>query len=257
RSFAEELRIRRDVKIFLRNAVALDHAANPFVCVDRNRTLLDNHLVGIDRTCDLAGNRVHIGKIGAPRAALRCTHRYENGMGCLRGTAQVRGEFQLAVPVAAQEFGQILLVNRNPAFPQHANLAFIVVNADHAMPDFGKTRGRNKANVPRADNGNRNRLSHRIPSCRLAAKNLIGELTGRFPTLQARPKRPRIVQPDFLAQTLTPTPTTRDAPHLFGQISNPEYVMKMQRVPCWAQPLGYLLPADALLASRQTIAFIA
>ena len=161
-SLAQKLRIRRDIEEVFRNAIALDHAANPFIRVDRNRALLDDHLIGVDGAGNLAGDRVHVGKIGASRAALRRSHGNKDGLRGLCCGTQVRGELHQVSAVTVQQLRQILLVDRNPALLQRSHLGLIVVHTDDAVPNLRKACGGNKSNVSGTNNGDRNWLSHRI-----------------------------------------------------------------------------------------------
>src|ERR1700722_6686730 len=69
-TLAEEFGIRSHVKERPRYAITLDRAPDPVVGVHRHRALLDDDLVGVDGTGNLAGNRVHIRQIGVAGLAL-------------------------------------------------------------------------------------------------------------------------------------------------------------------------------------------
>ena len=60
RAFAEELGIRRNVEKFLRDAIALDHAANPLVRIYRHSALFNDDLIVVDRAGDFTGDCVYV-----------------------------------------------------------------------------------------------------------------------------------------------------------------------------------------------------
>jgi hypothetical protein len=104
-AFAQEFRIGGHIEVCAGSPVALHDAPDPLVRIDRDRALLDNHLVTADGTCDLRRHRIHIGEVCIPRVGLWRTHGDENGLRMLRGRGQIRGEFQTLVPVPRQKLG--------------------------------------------------------------------------------------------------------------------------------------------------------
>src|SRR5579884_3448777 len=114
-SLAQELRIRGDVKQFLRNAVSFNDATNPFVGVDGNGALLNDEFVSLDRSSDLAGDGIDEGKVGAASPALRRSNRNEDHMSLFNSGLQIGREFDVIRMPPAQKFREVLLVNGDAA----------------------------------------------------------------------------------------------------------------------------------------------
>src|SRR5208283_1121679 len=72
------------------------------------------------------------------------------------------GKNHRAAAVLGQQLRQVLLENGHTAFTQLLHFGFIVVHADHAMADLGKTRSRHKSHVTRPDYTDRNWLAHAL-----------------------------------------------------------------------------------------------
>src|SRR6201999_2661412 len=122
-----------------RNTVAFDRASNPVIGVNRYRALLDDDLVGMNRTGNLAGHSVNIRQISIAGCALRRPHSNEDDLRRLRGMTKISGELHLAAAsVPPQQLGKKLLVNRHQSLVQFVYLIFIVVNAEDAVADLSK-----------------------------------------------------------------------------------------------------------------------
>ncbi len=158
RPLAQKLRVRRHIEVILRHAIALHHAPNPLIGVDRHRALFDDHLVGINRARNFARHRIHVRQIGAAAPALRRTHRNKNCLSLLRRGAQVGRKLEPSAAMLVQQLRQIILVNRDTAGLELLDLALIVVHADHAMPDLGKACRGDKTNITGTHNRNCDRL---------------------------------------------------------------------------------------------------
>ena len=156
----KKLRIGSDVEQLPGHAVALDHAPDPFVGVNRDRAFLDDHLIFVNRPGNLAGNGVDIGQVGAAGAALRCAHSDKDGLRGLGCRAQIAGEFDGMIPMPAEQLGKIILVDRDAAVREGPQFRFVVVDADHAVPDLGETRGGHQTHVSGPDDGDGNTLAH-------------------------------------------------------------------------------------------------
>ncbi len=66
--------------------------------------------------------------------------------------------------VAREKLRQILLMNRNSALLQAADLGFVVVDADDMMSDFGKTSRSHQAYIARTHYGNPYLFAFQLPS---------------------------------------------------------------------------------------------
>ena len=62
--------------------------------------------------------------------------------------SQVGGEFDAAVEVLAEQFRQVLLVDRHAAFVEHFDLCLVVVDADDSVADLSKTDCGDESDVP-------------------------------------------------------------------------------------------------------------
>jgi hypothetical protein len=162
-ALAQELGVRDHVEQPPGHAVALDRAANPLVGVDRDCTLLHNHLVAGQRAGNLAGHRFHVGEIGIARLGLRRAHRDKDRLAVAGGLVKVRREADLGVAVSLQQLRQVLLVDQGVARFQGCHLVLVVVDADNVMADLGKTHCRDQAYITRTYDGDLNRFAHECP----------------------------------------------------------------------------------------------
>ena len=111
RAFSQELGIGHDVKQLAPHTVALDHAPDPLVGVDRHRAFLDKNRVVGDMPGDLAGHGFHIGKIGVPGLRLGRAHGDKDGTAGLCRLGKVGGEADPSVAVPVHQLRQVILVN--------------------------------------------------------------------------------------------------------------------------------------------------
>ena len=160
RALTKKLRIRHHVKALLVDAVTLQNAADPFVGVDRYSALFDDHLVAADGAGDLGDHGFDVGEVGGAGVALGSSDGDEDGLACLDGSAQVRGEIHTAVEVFCQHLGQVLFVNRDAALAERCHLGFVIVDADDAMAHFGKADRGHQADISRADHTDGNGIRH-------------------------------------------------------------------------------------------------
>ena len=82
---------------------------------------------------------------------------------CLRGGAQIGGEFHFVLRVATEQFWKILFMDRNNAVTQHLHFGLVVVDAYYAMPYFREACRSNKSYISRTDDSNGNWLAHEPP----------------------------------------------------------------------------------------------
>ena len=74
-AFAQEFGIRGHVKERPRDAIPFDGASDPVIGIDRHRALLNDDLIRVNRTGNLAGHRVYVGQIGVAGLALGASLR--------------------------------------------------------------------------------------------------------------------------------------------------------------------------------------
>ncbi len=103
---AEELRVRHDIEVFRRDAVAQQHAANPLIGIDRHRALFDNHLIAADRAGDGGDDGFDIRQVGGARVALWCAHGDEDGVAAFDGADEIGGEGYAAIEVLGEQLGR-------------------------------------------------------------------------------------------------------------------------------------------------------
>ena len=92
RAFAQKLGVRDHVEALRIHAMAVQHAPDPVVGVDRNRALLHDHLVAVDGAGNLCHHGLDVGQVGGAAVALRRAHGDEHGLALLHGLAQIGGE---------------------------------------------------------------------------------------------------------------------------------------------------------------------
>ena len=98
---------------------------------------------------------VHVAQVGAVFALLlRCPDAEEVHVGEVRGGVVVRGEVQSArSEVVAQHLSQARLVERDIARRQLGDFAWIDVDADDFVSQFGHTGGVRRPEIARAEDG--------------------------------------------------------------------------------------------------------
>ncbi len=79
RAFAQELGVRDHVEALRVDAVAVQHAANPLVGVDRHRALFHDDLVAVDGAGNLGDHGLDVGEVGGAGVALGGAHGDEDG----------------------------------------------------------------------------------------------------------------------------------------------------------------------------------
>ena len=110
-TLAEELGVRDDVKEMALDAITLQRAADPLIGIDRYGALLDDDLIGGQRTGDLAGDCLHVGEIGIAGLALRCTDRDEDRVGLPCGLGKVGGETDARIAILSEQLREVMLMD--------------------------------------------------------------------------------------------------------------------------------------------------
>ena len=147
-SLAQKLRVRYHIEQPLLHAVPLDRSPYPLIRVHRHRALLDDYLVAVDRSGNLARYRFHIREIRIAGLALWRSHCDKDRLRVPRRLRQVGRKPYLAVPVPVQKFRQMIFMDQRVAALQRGHLAFVVVDANHVMTDLGKANRRYQADIP-------------------------------------------------------------------------------------------------------------
>ena len=97
------------------------------------------------------GHGFNVREVGGAGIALGSAYCDEDGLTLLNGAGQIAGEFDAAVKMFGQQFGQVLLEDGNAAFAEGFYPRFVIVNANDAMADLGKANSGDKAHVPGAN----------------------------------------------------------------------------------------------------------
>ena len=132
----------------------MQHAAYPVVGVNRNGTLLHDHLVAFYGTRNLCHHGLDIRQVRGAAIALRSAHGDEDCLALLNGLGQLRCEHNLAAAVLCQELGQMFLKDGHTAIAEQLYPHLIVVDADDLVTHVRKTGCRNQPNVSGPDHAN-------------------------------------------------------------------------------------------------------
>jgi len=128
--------------------MAMQHAANPVVGVNRHGAFFHDYLVTTDGAGNLRDDGLHVRQVGGAGVALRSADSDEDSLALFDGAAQVAGEFHTAVKMLGQQLGQQVLEDGHAAFPESLDPGFVVVHADHVVAHFRKANRGNQAHVP-------------------------------------------------------------------------------------------------------------
>src|SRR5690606_25650336 len=113
----------------------------------------DDHGKAGQRPGDLAGGVIDIGQVGMTIAApAGGADRDEHDVGGAHGLGKAGGESQIACPnVARDQIVQAGLIDGDAPGAKAGDLVSVLVNAGHMMPEIGKTRARNEADIAGPD----------------------------------------------------------------------------------------------------------
>jgi hypothetical protein len=148
RALAQKLRIGDHVEVLPPHPIALNHAANPLIGVDRHRALFNDDLVARNMARNLAGHGLYVGQVGIAGLGLRRAHRDKNGVALPRGLGQVGRELYTRVAIAMHQLRQVPFVDERIAAFERRDLQLVVVHADHRVAHLRKTHRRNQPDVP-------------------------------------------------------------------------------------------------------------
>ena len=154
RAFTQEFRVRDHVEALRLYSMAMQHAANPVVGVNRNRALLHDHLVAFDGARNLRHHRLNVGQVGGSAVALRRAHRNEHRLALLHGLAQVRSERHIAAAMLFEQLGQVLFKDRHAPLAELLYSGFVVVYTNNLVAHVRKTSGRHQPYISRPDHAN-------------------------------------------------------------------------------------------------------
>ena len=118
--------------------------------------LVDDDRIAVRRARDFARRLIDVGQVGMAVAAPRGrADRDEHRVGVAHGLGQVGREGQAALAhVVGDEIGQPRLEDRHLAALQRVDLGRVLVDAGDDVPEIGKTRARDQANIPAPDHRN-------------------------------------------------------------------------------------------------------
>ncbi len=142
-----------------------------------HRRLRYDHGEAFHGPSDLARRFVHVGEIRVAVAATRwCADCNEDGIGRRYGLGKLGREAELATPhVLGNKLGETRLIDRDAAFVEGLDLARVLVDAGHVVPEVGKAGSRYEPDIPRTDHHDIHEphpiveLRSAIPPCRSRA----------------------------------------------------------------------------------------
>ncbi len=175
-AFAQELGIGGDGDVGLVVRLA-DNALDVVARSDGHRRLRYDHGEAFHGPSDLARRFVHVGEIRVAVAATRwCADCNEDGIGRRYGLGKLGREAELATPhVLGNKLGETRLIDRDAAFVEGLDLARVLVDAGHVVPEVGKAGSRYEPDIPRTDHHDIHEphpiveLRSAIPPCRSRA----------------------------------------------------------------------------------------
>ena len=132
-------------------AMAMEHAANPIVGVNRHGAFFHDDFVIVDGAGNLSYHGLDVREVGGAGVALGSAHGDEDGFALLDSAGEIAGEFDAAVAMLGQQFGQVLFEDGHAAFAESFDPGFIIIHANDAMADLGKANGRDQSDISRPD----------------------------------------------------------------------------------------------------------
>ena len=163
-AFAQKLRIGNHVEALRMDAMAVQHAADPLVGVDRHSALFYDYLVAPDGTCNLGDHGLDIRQICGASITLGGADGYENSLARFHCGTQIGGKLQPTIPMFGQQLGQMVFEYGHAALTEGIHPGFVVINADNAMPHFGEAGRRDKSDISGPYYTNGNLIRHRLLS---------------------------------------------------------------------------------------------
>ena len=127
--------------------MAVEHAANPLIGVDRHRALFHDHFVAVDGAGYLRDDGLNVGKVGCAGVALGSAHGNEDSLASFNCSGQIGRELHSHAPVLCQQLGQMLLEDGNATLAQGLDPLFVVIDTEDMMAHLGKTDGSNESHI--------------------------------------------------------------------------------------------------------------
>ena len=149
---AEELGIRRDVDVVVRDARLGEHALHEPRRSHRHGRLVDHDGARAQHGRDLARDGLDEGEVRGPVGPLRRLHTEEHDVGVGRGLGRARDEPEaVRGQTFGDQLGQPLLEDRYLALVEAGDAFLVDVGARDVVAEVRKAGCRGEADVPRAD----------------------------------------------------------------------------------------------------------
>jgi hypothetical protein len=151
RTLLQELRIAHDAEGM--RGLAGDGRVDAFGRPDRDRALVHDDGVFVDRASDGPRDGEDVLEIRRSVLALRCTHGDEHDLRCGNGGRQVRREGQALRVIATDDLLESGLVDRHAARFERGDLRCILVHADDIVSVLRQTRTEDQTDIPGSYDG--------------------------------------------------------------------------------------------------------
>ncbi len=155
RALAQEFRVGHHGHVRI-GPDALDDGFDLVACSHRHGRLGHHHGEAVHEARDLLGHRIDVRQVRmAVAPAAGCSHGDEHGVGLGHRHGRIGRELQApGLDVARHQKVQARLVDGHDPFFQPCDLARVLVDAGHIMPEIGETRPGNQAHITGANHRN-------------------------------------------------------------------------------------------------------